>query len=156
MKSHKPPKTIAILNSLPITINELTILEEINPPSDNPKYKSAKNLVWVRCKCSCGKFMEAPLTYIMNSQIRSCGHLTDIARAENLRKFRELMKANHVDMPSSIYLEYNGKILNINQWSKELNINRTTILYRYHQGYPVDKILKKGHLLKEECIANEL
>lgn len=31
-------------------------------------------------------------------------------------------------------------------WSKELNINITTIYERYRKGYPIEQVLKKGSI----------
>lgn len=40
------------------------------------------------------------------------------------------------------FLTYNGKTLTIPQWSKELNLSKSTIEYRlYKKHLPVDKVL---------------
>ncbi len=40
-------------------------------------------------------------------------------------------------------IEYNGKIMNITEWSKEVGIPRGTISSRIRYGWPIERILKK-------------
>lgn len=40
-----------------------------------------------------------------------------------------------------IYLNYNDKNQTIAQWGRELNVNRHTIMWRYHQGWSTKECL---------------
>ena len=44
---------------------------------------------------------------------------------------------------SNVYLEYNGKLKIVKDWSKEIGISNTTISNRIKKGFPISDILKK-------------
>lgn len=119
------------------TFNELTIKEFIERP-DTDKYKSWNTGCWVRCECSCGESVEAPLYGVQRGLIKSCGHLRSQQARETLRKNRE---ANPT--PTAIYITHNDKTMNLSEWSKETGIPRSTIMYRYSKGLTPDKILER-------------
>lgn len=48
----------------------------------------------------------------------------------------------------TVYIEFDGKRLNIRDWSIETGIHPSVIAYRKRSGLPIDKILFKGHLQK--------
>lgn len=117
--------------------NELTIEKIIKKP-DTQKYKSWDTKLWVRCKCSCGKIIEVPWYGVKNNLIKSCGHLQAEQGKLNIEKSKETNPT-----PTAIYLTYKDKTMNISEWSKELNIPRTTIMYRLSKNLPIEKILEK-------------
>ena len=47
---------------------------------------------------------------------------------------------------NSIYIEFEGEIKTISEWSSIKNIKYATLLYRYHAGFSVEKIFYKGRL----------
>ena len=59
---------------------ELTIKSIIGMKKYNGAYQT-----FVKCECSCGKIVEAPLTQILAGQWTSCGH----TKNENLKKSKE-------------------------------------------------------------------
>ena len=119
------------------TFNELTIKEFIERP-DTEKYKSWNTGQWVRCDCSCGESIEAPLYGVKKGLIKSCGHLRKEQAIATLEKSRELNPT-----PTAIYLTHNNKTLNLTEWSKETGIPRSTIMYRYSKGLSPEKILER-------------
>ena len=121
---------------LGITINELTILSYSNKPDDN-KYKSYGG-PWVRCQCSCGNEVIAPLYGIKHGLIKSCGHLKGQQGGETLRKYYE----TH-DPANANYLTIDGETKNISEWSRITGIPRTTILYRLSKHVPLNKLFDK-------------
>ena len=118
-------------------INELTIKKFIEKPNTD-KYKSWNTSKWVHCKCTCGNEVDVPLIGVTKGLIKSCGHLRKDKAAETLEKIR---KDNPT--PTAVYLTYNGKTMNVSQWSNETAIPRTTILYRIANNMPIEKILER-------------
>lgn len=118
--------------------NELTIKKIIPKPQNIEKYKSWNTGIWVKCECSCGEIIEAPLYGVKNGFIKSCGHYRREKAAETLKKNKESNPT-----PNAIYLTYQGKTQNITEWSKETGIPRTTIMYRMDKEMPVEKILER-------------
>jgi hypothetical protein len=123
-------------------INELEILAFTNKPDDT-KYKSY-GPPWVRCRCSCGKEIIAPLYGIKRGFIKSCGHLKGTSGSAILKKYYE----DH-DKPTSTYLTINGETRNVSEWSRLSGIPRTTLMYRIKKQYPISKLFDK-RILKEE------
>ena len=123
-----------ILNT---TFNELTVQKFIKKPNTK-KYKSWNTNIWVHCKCSCGKKINVPLYGVTNGLIKSCGHL----RAEKAAKILAENKKNN-PTPTAIYLTYDGKTMNISEWSRETGIPRSTITYRISKEFPIEKILER-------------
>lgn len=120
------------------TINELTIESYSQKPSDmEDKYKSYGG-PWVRCKCSCGKEIVAPLYGIKKGFIKSCGHLKGEYGGEVLKKYHE----EHEPV-NSVYLTIDGETKNISEWSRITGIPRSTILYRMNKKMPPNKIFEK-------------
>ena len=122
---------------LGITINELTILSYAIKP-DTSKYESYGG-PWVRCQCSCGKELIAPLYGIKHGLIKSCGHLKGQKGSETLKKYHE-----QNEPVNATYLTVNGETRNISEWSRISGIPRTTILYRLNRNMPLDQVFKKG------------
>lgn len=126
--------------------NQLRI-DAIIPNPQNGKYKSWNTGTWVRCTCSCGnEEVEVPLYGVVNGFIKSCGCYRSKKAAETLCKIREQHPT-----PNAVYLTYEGKTLNIAEWSKETGIPRTTIMYRMAKELPIEKILER----KEDDYATE-
>lgn len=123
--------------TLGVTVNELTILSYSNKPSDQGKYKSYGG-PWVRCQCSCGNELIAPLYGIKNGLIKSCGHLKGQQGGEILKKYYETHEP-----PNATYLTIDGETKNISEWSRITGIPRTTLLYRISKHMPVSKIFDK-------------
>lgn len=119
------------------TINELTIEAYCKKPDGN-KYESYGG-PWVRCRCSCGKEITAPIYGIKNGLIKSCGHLKGQMGAEMLKKYYE----NNDNNVNATYLTIDGETKNISEWSRESGIPRTTLLYRISKNVPVDELFKK-------------
>lgn len=127
-------KDISVINK---TFNELTIRKFINKPETN-KYKSWNTSIWVECECSCdkNKRIQVPLYGVTHGFIKSCGHL----RAE---KAVESIEKNRNSTATAIYLTYDGKTMNISDWSKETGIPRSTIAYRMNKEMPIEKVLER-------------
>ncbi len=119
------------------TFNELTILEFIERPKDS-KYKSWGDMVWVRCKCSCGAIVEYPLRAVSRNIVKSCGHV----RKEKASKHLEEYKKTH-DHPSCVYITYHGERRSISEWARITGVARTTIMYRMNHGYPLEEVFKR-------------
>lgn len=117
--------------------NELTVRAVIEKP-DTDKYKSWNTGIWVHCTCSCGNEIDAPLYGVKNGFIKSCGHLRSQTARESMMKVRE----EHPN-PTAVNLTYEGKTMNITEWSKETEIPRSTIAYRLNKGLPMDKVLER-------------
>ena len=126
-----------VQNVIDVTFNELTIRNLIGRP-DTDKYKSWNTNRWAHCECSCGNEIDVPLYGVINGKIKSCGHLRAEKAAENLAETRK----THPN-PTAIYLTFEGKTLNISEWSKETGIPRTTIMYRMDKNMPIEKILER-------------
>jgi hypothetical protein len=124
-------KDYGIINK---TFNELTIRSYI-PKPDIDKYNSWNN-TWVHCECSCGKEIDAPLYGVTHGYIKSCGHI----RKE---KAKESIKKNRNSTINAVRLTYNGKTMNISEWSRETGIPRSTIAYRISKELPIEKILER-------------
>lgn len=120
------------------TINHLTIKSYINSPKDKTKYKNYPG-PWVRCECSCGAEVIAPLYGIKRGLIKSCGHYKGEQGGKVLRKYYK----DH-DPSNTIYLTFNDETRNISEWSRMTGIPRTTILYRINKGMPLSKVFRKG------------
>lgn len=116
--------------------NELTIKEYIDKPEDTDKYKSWNTSIWVRCECSCTKTVDVPLYGVTHGLIKSCGHFRREKAAETIEK-------NRNSTASAVYLTYDGKTMNISDWSKETGIPRSTIIYRMNKEMPVEKVLER-------------
>lgn len=129
--------TIRDTGQIEKTYNDLTIKEYIDKP-DTDKYKSWNTNIWVRCECSCGESVEAPLYGVQKGLIKSCGHYRSQKAAQTL----ERNKKNN-PTPTAIYLTYNGKTQNISEWSEETGIPRSTIAYRMSKNLPADKVLER-------------
>lgn len=123
------------LNMIERTFNELTIKEFIPKPNTD-KYKSWNTSTWVKCKCSCGESVEAPLYGIQKGFIKSCGHLRKEQAATNLSENRD---STH----NAIFLTHDGKTMNLSEWSQETGIPRTTIMYRLSKELPVERVLER-------------
>ena len=123
--------------ALGVTINELTILSYSNKPDDYEKYKSYGG-PWVRCQCSCGNEIIAPLYGIKNGLIKSCGHLKGQQGSERLKQYYE----TH-DAVNAVYLTIEGETKNISEWSRITGVPRTTILYRLNKKVPLEKLFEK-------------
>ena len=119
------------------TFNELTIKEFVERP-DTEQDKSWNTGQWVKCNCTCGKTIEAPLYGVKKGLIKSCGHLRREQAISVLKRNRELNPT-----PTAIYITYNNKTLNITEWSKETGIPRSTIMYRYSKKLPPEKIFER-------------
>jgi len=122
---------------LGVTVNELEIISYSNKPEDYKKYESYGG-PWVRCRCSCGKEIVAPLYGIKNGFIKSCGHLKGQQGAQKLKEYYE----NH-DAVNATYLTVEGETKNITEWSRITGIPRTTILYRLNKKLPLKEVFKK-------------
>ena len=122
--------------TLGITINELTILSYSNKP-DNNKYKSYGG-PWVRCQCSCGNEVIAPLYGVKHGLIKSCGHFKGQQGGETLKKYYQ----TH-DPANTSYLTIDGETKNISEWSRITGVPRTTILYRLSKNVPLNKLFDK-------------
>ena len=120
------------------TINELTIVEFIKKPDECDKYKSYPG-AWVKCKCSCGKEVVAPLYGIKRGMIKSCGHYKGMSGAKVLERFHK----THPEQPNAIYYEYDGETKNISEWSRITGIPRTTLMYRINNNFKPKDIFKK-------------
>lgn len=125
-------KDISVINK---TFNELTICNFIEKPNTE-KYKSWNTSAWVCCKCSCGEKVNAPLYGIINGFIKSCGHIRKEKAIKSIEK-------NRNSTATAIYLTYNGKTMNISEWSKETGIPRSTITYRMNKEMPIEKVLER-------------
>ena len=119
------------------TINELKIKARI-PRPDTDKYRSWNTNNWVRCECSCGKIVELPEYGVVAGIIKSCGHYRSKKAAETLAKIKE-----DNPTPTAVYITYEGKTMNISEWSKETGIPRSTLEYRINQQLPLDKVFRK-------------
>lgn len=117
--------------------NELTVKEHVPDPG-NGKYRSWNTNNWVRCRCSCGRYIEAPLYGVTHGLIKSCGHYRSQKAAETIKKIKEQYPA-----PNAVYLTHDGITKNISEWSRETGIPRTTILYRMNRQMPSGEILKR-------------
>lgn len=42
---------------------------------------------------------------------------------------------------NNITIEYKGKKMIVEDWAKEIGVSRSTILYRYHKGWPTEIVL---------------
>lgn len=118
-----------------VTFNELTIRKFIKRPTVD-KYKSWNTSIWVQCECSCGECIDVPLYGVTHGYIKSCGHL----RAE---KATESIEKNRNSTATAIYLTYDGRTMNISDWSKETGIPRSTIAYRMSKDMPIEKVLER-------------
>lgn len=118
--------------------NELTIKEVIPKPKHIHKYKSWNTGKWVRCECSCGEIIEAPLYGVKNGFIKSCGHYRKEKAAETLEKNKQ-----NNPTPNAVYLTFKGETKNISEWSKDTGIPRSTIMYRMAKEMPIEKILER-------------
>ena len=121
---------------LGIVVNELKILSYSNKPDDS-KYKSYGG-PWVRCQCSCGNEIIAPLYGIKHGLIKSCGHLKGQQGAKTLQEYYK----TH-DPVNANYLTIDGETKNISEWSRITGIPRTTILYRLNKNVPLNKLFDK-------------
>ena len=63
---------------------------------------------------------------------------------ENCRWADRFMQGNN--KRNCIFISYKGKTQTLAQWSRETGINRTTLKYRYSQGYTTEKIFKGGNV----------
>lgn len=124
-------------NEIDKVYNELTIQEVIDRPPNEEKYKSWGN-TWVKCKCSCGETVIAPLYGVKHDFIKSCGHLRKDKATELIDKIHKENPA-----PNARYLTYDDKKMNISEWSKETGIPRTTILSRLDKEWPIEKVLEQ-------------
>lgn len=111
--------------------NQLTIIDFIPKPQDG-KYSTWNTPLWVKCKCSCGNEVNLPLYGLKNNIIKSCGCLKKKLDKEKLRDKNKI----------GILLTYKGETKNLSQWSRDTNINYSTIKYRYSKGMPPNKILE--------------
>lgn len=121
------------------TINELTILSYSSKPENSNKYKSYGG-PWVKCQCSCGNEIIAPVYGIKKGFIKSCGHLKGQQGGETLKKYFE---DNDHNPTHSTYLTVDGETRNISEWSRLSGIPRTTLLYRLSQNLPLSKVFEK-------------
>ena len=119
------------------TINELTILSYVDKPKDEEKYKSYGGM-WVKCQCSCGNELTAPLYGIQRGFIKSCGHLKGQQGGETLKEYYKTHDAVNAN-----YLTIDGETKNISEWSKITGIPRTTIIYRLNKNVPLKNLFDK-------------
>mgnify|MGYP006908835086 CR=1 FL=1 len=117
-------------------INELEILSYSTKP-DTDKYKDYGG-PWVRCKCSCGNEIIAPLYGIKQGFIKSCGHLKGQQGGKTLQEYYE----THEPV-NATYLTVDGETRNISEWSRITGIPRTTLLYRINKKMPIEKVFSK-------------
>ena len=82
--------------------------------------------------------IDVPLYGVTHGYIKSCGHL----RTEKALTQLERAKKDN-PTPTAIYLTYNGKTMNISEWSKETGIPRSTISYRINKELPIEKVLER-------------
>lgn len=81
--------------------NGLTILKEIEPRIQN----SGKKRRRVLCLCSCGKRHEAYLGHVVNSRIKSCGHLKyNFKEVEPGTKVKTFTYTGNMSMRKSSYI----------------------------------------------------
>jgi hypothetical protein len=118
-----------------VTFNELTVRKFINKPKTD-KYKSWNTSVWVHCECSCGEEIDVPLYGVTHGYIKSCGHVRREKAMESIEK-------NRNSTVNAVYLTYEGKTMNISEWSKETGIPRSTIAYRISKELPIEKVLER-------------
>ena len=118
------------------TIHELTIESYCDKP-DNSKYKSYPD-PWVKCKCSCGNEIIAPLYGIKKGLIKSCGHLKGQQGGENLKEYYKSHEPSN-----AVYLTVDGETKNISEWSRITNIPRSTLIYRIEKNLSIEEIFKK-------------
>lgn len=123
--------------TLGTVINKLKIISYCDRPEDNDKYKDYGG-PWVRCECSCGNEIVAPLYGIEKELIKSCGCFKGQQGAKVLKKYYK----TH-DPVNSNYLTIDGVTRNISEWSKITGVPRTTILYRLSKNVPLDKLFNK-------------
>jgi hypothetical protein len=118
-----------------VTFNELTVRKFIKKPKTD-KYKSWNTSVWVHCECSCGEEIDVPLYGVTHGYIKSCGHVRREKAMESIEK-------NRNSTVNAVYLTYEGKTMNISEWSKETGIPRSTIAYRISKELPIEKVLER-------------
>jgi hypothetical protein len=134
---------------LGVTINELTILSYSDKPDNEDKYK-AYGGPWVRCQCSCGKEIVAPLYGIKRGFIKSCGHLKGRQGGEVLKEYHK----TH-DPANANYLTIDGETKNISEWSRITGIPRTTILYRLNKNVPLKNLFDKENDNDQTRVGNQ-
>lgn len=134
---------------LGVTINELKILSYSDKPDDGDKYKSYGG-PWVRCQCSCGNEIIAPLYGIKRGFIKSCGHLKGQQGRENLKEYYK----TH-DPVNANYLTIDGETKNISEWSRITGVPRTTILYRLSKNVPLKNLFDKENDDDQTRVGNQ-
>lgn len=130
--------------------NELEIISGIDTPPMPHKYFAWDFGGWVKCKCSCGNIIDLPYYGVRNGKIKSCGHL----RAERSRETLEKNKQSVNFTERLVMLKFGGKEHNITEWSRITGIPKSTLRYRYKQGYSPKKILKEYWMPKYKEGAN--
>lgn len=73
-------------------------------------------------------------------------HLYLDGKTEFIKTLDDVFSNADFRKAKEIKLTYNNKTLTISEWSKLLNINKTTIWSRYKKGFCVEDILYKGNL----------
>ena len=55
---------------------------------------------------------------------------------------------------NTIYINYNGKIKSLKEWSQDINIPRKTLYARYYRGWDVQKMLTQSLRKREKYEKN--
>lgn len=110
----------------------LKVLKQVENPN-NGRYKSWRPKVWFRCRCTCGKEVDVPERALITNAVRSCGHLRAAMATDRNQRIK---KIGHV-------FTYEGKTMNLSDWSRETGIAYSTIKSRYNKGLAPKMILKE-------------